>query len=173
MAKGSQFERDIARKISLWWSDGAADDWFWRVGGSGGRATQRAKRGKTTEGQCGDIVATCPEGLSLTKLVTFELKRGYNAASIQDLFDKPDGPGTVKSFLEQVTAAAKNANTPYWALIWKRDRRKELVLTNHWHGIWADPKASLTLNEDTLIKVFSLEQFFTPQFKAAILEHKA
>jgi hypothetical protein len=131
-SKGSKFERDIARQLSLWWSYGKHDDWLWRVGGSGGRATNRAKTGKTTEGHYGDIVATCPEGTSLTKAMTFELKRGYNAASLQDILDKPNGPNTVKAFWEQVSTAAKQNGSPFQALIWQRDRREPLVFHNVW-----------------------------------------
>lgn len=126
--KGFQFERDFAKRLSLCWSRGAADDWFWRVGGSGGRATGRAKQGLTTAGGAGDIVATCPEGAPLTNLVTFELKRGYNKIRIEDLFFKPNSELT--QFLIKLRGAAEHAGTPYWCLVLKQDRKPELVFHN-------------------------------------------
>ncbi len=128
--KGSAFEREFAKKLSLWWSEGKADDWFWRVGGSGGRATNRAKQGKTTSNGCGDIGAQCHEAQRLLNLVTFELKRGYSSTTIQDLLDKPKGPNQMRDFIEQAKRSASTAGTPYWILVLKRDKREELVVTN-------------------------------------------
>lgn len=150
-SKGSAWEREFAVNLSLWWSEGTADDWFWRVLGSGGRATNRAKRGKSTAGGYGDICATDHRGQGLLDLCCFELKRGYNSVSMQDLFDKPKGPNTFDDFLVQVRSAASLAGTPYWFLIHKRDRREAMVWTNvgiqtyaekyvsfyHYHGyVW-------------------------------------
>jgi hypothetical protein len=126
--KGSPFEREIARKLSLWWSDGQADDWFWRTAGSGGRATNRAKSGKSTANGGGDICAQTKEAQNLLDRVTFELKRGYNTATISDLIDN-DG-GVMAKFIEQARRSASLAGTPYWAVIHKRDRREALLITN-------------------------------------------
>lgn len=126
--KGSPFEREIARKLSLWWSDGQADDWFWRTAGSGGRATNRAKSGKSTANGGGDICAQTKEAQNLLDKVTFELKRGYNTATISDLLDN-DG-GVMGKFIEQARRSASLAGTPYWAVIHKRDRREALLITN-------------------------------------------
>jgi hypothetical protein len=128
--KGSAFERDFARKLSLWWSEGKADDWFWRLGGSGGRATNRAKSGRNTANGYGDIAAQCPEAQRLLNIATFELKRGFNRISLQDLFDKPKGPNQMRDFIEQAKRSASLAGTPFWILVLKRDLREELVVTN-------------------------------------------
>jgi hypothetical protein len=128
--KGSAFEREFARKLSLWWSEGKADDWFWRLGGSGGRATNRAKSGRNTANGYGDIAAQCPEAQKLLNIATFELKRGYSSTTIQDLFDKPKGPNQMRDFIEQAKRSASLAGTPYWILVLKRDKREELIVTN-------------------------------------------
>ena len=130
--KGSPFEREIARKISLWWSDGKSDDHFWRTAGSGGRATNRAKQGKATANGGGDICAQTKEAQELLNLVTFELKRGYNTATVSDLLDI-EGGGVMGKFIEQARRSASLSGTPYWAVIHKRDRREALVITN-----WVD-----------------------------------
>jgi len=42
MAKGGEFERDISRFLSRWWTYGERDDVFWRTSASGARATTRS-----------------------------------------------------------------------------------------------------------------------------------
>lgn len=113
----------------MWWSDGQADDWFWRTAGSGGRATNRAKQGKATANGGGDICAQTKEAQNLLDLVTFELKRGYNTATVSDLLDI-EGGGVMGKFIEQARRSASLAGTPYWAVIHKRDRREALLITN-------------------------------------------
>ena len=127
MAKGSQFERDTCRRLSTWWSgDPDTDVLFWRTSQSGGRATSRGKRGKhTTASHCGDIAALDERGAPLTRLITFELKRGYQSATIHELLDKPQlaAVQTYEKWIEQAITAASNAKTPFWALIHARNRR--------------------------------------------------
>lgn len=129
-AKGSAFEREVCRKLSLWWSGGQHDDWFWRTAGSGGRATNRAKRGKATANSAGDIGAECVEAQDLLGFITFELKRGYNDTDFQELLDHP-GKSKFRAFIEQARDSATLAGTPFWALIVRRDRRLPLVVTDY------------------------------------------
>jgi hypothetical protein len=57
-AKGGAFEREIAKRLSLWITNGKSQDVFWRSAMSGGRAT--VARGKVR--QAGDICAVAEEG---------------------------------------------------------------------------------------------------------------
>ena len=128
MSKGSNFEREICRELSEWWSCGKRDDLFWRTSMSGGRATVRNRQGKETHGQYGDIMATHPMGNSLIRLTTIELKRGYSGASFIDLIDKPVTVHSLyRDFFKQARKAARLAGTPSWWLIVKRDRREALL----------------------------------------------
>ena len=72
--KGSAFERAICRQLSLWFSKGAHDDWFWRTAGSGARAKVRGRKGQRTIGHGGDICSTCSEGEPLIQLLCIECK---------------------------------------------------------------------------------------------------
>jgi hypothetical protein len=128
--KGSAWEREFARELSLWWSNGAADDWFWRTGGSGGRATNRAKTGKATANGSGDICAQTSEAQLLLAHITFELKRGYSYTTIQDLLDKPVLNSDMHKFIEQASRSASLAGTRTWGLVVRRDRRSPLLITN-------------------------------------------
>jgi len=131
MAKGGQFERDICRELSMWWTDGERDDVFWRTSQSGGRATTRRKKGKKTFGQYGDVQATDPIGQPLIDLCTIELKKGYNKASCGDLLDKnlrfEGKPTPWEKMVHQAIGQAKEAQTSYWWLIHKRDHRETIL----------------------------------------------
>lgn len=128
-SKGSAFEREICKKLSLWWSKGKRDDIFWRTAGSGARATVRHKRGNKTYGQYGDIQATDPIGQKLVDVFSIELKRGYSGTSVADLLDQLDAskPTAYEMFINQAEEDAKKAGTVTWLLIVKRNRRKALV----------------------------------------------
>lgn len=69
-AKGSQFERDVARRLSLWWSEGTDPNCLWRTHSSGGFGTV-AK----VEGQYGDISGINALGMEFSpKLFVVECK---------------------------------------------------------------------------------------------------
>lgn len=131
--KGGDYEREICKLLSRWWSDGERDDIYWRSSQSGGRATQRAKGGLTTYGSYGDIAAVDPIGEPLVKLFTIELKRGSSWGSVGDLLDRPESSAQNASemALEQAISSHVEAGTPAWMLICRRDRRVSVVFMSH------------------------------------------
>ena len=145
MAKGSNFERDICKLLSEWWTGGKRDDVFWRTAGSGARATARAKSHQKTFGQYGDVQATDPIGQPLIDLCTIELKRGYSKSTFADLIEDSQTanakPCMHAKFIEQAKGDSKKAGTPWWLLIVKRDRRKPIVIypprlfSSTWSGL--------------------------------------
>lgn len=130
MAKGSSFERKISKQLSLWWSAGEHDDLFWRVMGSGGRATRRARTGKGVKHQSfGDIEATDVSAKGLTDLMVIELKRGYGRWAMEDVLDG----ATVKTqtwakFAAQVIESWRDSGRKWWVVIYKRDQRCEMIV---------------------------------------------
>lgn len=131
--KGSAFERELCKQISLWWTKDLEEprsDCFWRTAGSGGRATVRSKKNQKTAGHYGDICATDTVGIPFLKLVTLEVKRGYSRHTIADLLDKPDGAAKqmYEKWFEQAEKSAKDAGSYSWMIIVKRDRRETLVI---------------------------------------------
>ena len=136
MPKGSSFEREICKLLSLWWTEDKRDDVFWRTAGSGAMAKTRSKIGKKTFGQCGDVQATDPIGQPLIDICSIELKRGYSGSTSSQLIDKPDGASEqqYEKFIEQAIEDCKNSNARTWLLIIKRDRRKTLIfMPNHFY----------------------------------------
>lgn len=134
--KGGEFERSICKALSTWLSAGKSDAELWRASQSGGRATQRSKFGKRTEGHYGDITASTPLGRRWTDLVTTECKSGYHKTCLFDLLDshytkpakKPKRkPETTREFIRQAKAAAKEAKTEYWCVIHRRTGRRIII----------------------------------------------
>ena len=131
--KGSQFEREVAKELSLWWSEGKRDDLFWRTAGSGARATIRMKKGLRTVGSYGDIASTSSKGSALIRKVVFSLKKGYSRGNISrriDILDIVDKAKKRKSlivkFWEEVYHLADRLNK-HPILIFRRDRSKGCI----------------------------------------------
>jgi len=127
--KGSSFEREICKQLSLWWTYGKSNDIFWRTAGSGAMAKTRSKTGNRAFGQYGDIQATDPQGQRLIDLCSIELKRGYSKNTFADVIDKANNAAQqiFESFIEQAVLDSYNSNARTWMLITKRDRREALV----------------------------------------------
>jgi len=127
--KGSAYERDMCKKLSMWWTHGQRDDIYWRSAGSGARAKVRGRAGRDTAGQHGDIAATDPIGAVLIDLLTIEIKRGYSENTMHDLFDRcaTAGPQTYEDFITQTIESHEQAGSYSWLLITRRDRREALA----------------------------------------------
>lgn len=127
--KGNSFERLICKQLSLWWSEGKSDDIFWRTASSGGRSTQRAKKGKATKNHDGDIGCVDASGQPFLDLFILECKIGYSKESIHDIIDA--GPSSAKSkilgWIEKLEMQRKRLGKPWWLLIHRRDRREPLA----------------------------------------------
>lgn len=73
-AKGSAFEREVCKELSLWMSGGTRDDLYWRSAMSGGRASVQFKKGGGNVSQTGDICSIDPAGAPLTSTFFIECK---------------------------------------------------------------------------------------------------
>ena len=133
-SKGSTFERDICRLLSLWWTDQQREDVFWRTAASGALATIRGKTKQGAYGMHGDIQAVDPIGAPLMKVFTFELKKGYPKATISDTLDTIQKHKRLPEFVQFILQARKSqeqAGSYSWAVIHRRDNHHTmLVLPN-------------------------------------------
>jgi hypothetical protein len=123
--KGSGYERDVCRQLSRWWTNGERDDVFWRTPGSGAMATSRAKQGKQTFGQFGDVQAVDPVGAQLISWATIEIKRGYSGESFGAILDGPCSQWG--KWVEKAESDSRRAISEGWAIIAKRDRRMPVI----------------------------------------------
>ena len=127
--KGSAYEREICKLLSLWWTDNEREDVYWRSSGSGARAKVRSKSGKSTFGQYGDVSCIDPIGQPLIDNVVIEIKRGYGRNCIYDVLDKLETAAEQEwtKWLNQVLLDKENSGSPAWWLITKRDRRQAMI----------------------------------------------
>lgn len=133
MAKGGEFEREVCKELSLWWTQDRkhpSDDIFWRTSQSGGRATTRAKKRKKTHGQCGDVGATHPSGEILLDVVTISLKRGYSKFTLADLLDRPRKAAqqAYEAWIQQAVEDYERSGAYSWMIITRRDKRDAVVI---------------------------------------------
>jgi len=129
MSKGANFEREICKRLSLWWTRDERDDVFWRSSQSGGRATVRFRKGKKTAGSYGDICALDPIGEPLLKIFTVELKRGEYVKHPGDLLDCSGSPDChpFLGAVRQARQAHERAGSRSWLLIVRRDRKHSTI----------------------------------------------
>lgn len=141
-SQGSSYEREIAVKLSLWYSKGKRDDIFYRSHSSGGRATNRKKAGKELKGQYGDICATDPMGKPLIDKWCVECKHGYSrktnikgnkkqSALLWCILDILDSEQKTSTFIELWRLAKKEARdagkNTVPILIMQRTRRTSII----------------------------------------------
>jgi len=113
-AKGSSFERDMARRLSLWINGSEKPYVFWRTAGSGGLATIMAENADMG----GDLMAIRDEGRFMTNLFSIELKTGYqDAEAFKHL--KPNKSTEIEDFWKQCCRDAERSHK-YPCLIFKR-----------------------------------------------------
>lgn len=128
-SKGGSFERQVSKELSLWWTEQERDDIFWRSSQSGGRATVRGRKGKSTAGSYGDITALDPIGEPLIANFCLELKRGYSQdTDILNMLDSSQKVPKLIQFWEQCELSRKNGKILESLVIFKRDRKHACVM---------------------------------------------
>ena len=100
-AKGSAYEREIAKKISLFLTEGKNPDTVWRSSNSGGKATVT----KSMIG-CGDLQSISEESKKFFSIFSLELKN-YKELNLLD-FQKENF--ILNKWWEQASTDAKRAN---------------------------------------------------------------
>lgn len=133
--KGSENERKIAKKLSLWFSEGANPNIFWRSQSSGGRSTQLSKTDTPFNLSFGDIGLSSGEGEALLRVVTIEAKHGYPGLSIMGILDKK-GKSLFLSFWHKLLLDCHEAVKAGWGkeplLIVQRNRCLPVIAMQTW-----------------------------------------
>lgn len=121
--KGSAFEREVCKRLSLWLSNGTVEDCLWRSAMSGGRSTVAHAKGKRLADQAGDISAITPLGHTLTRVFMIECK-SYRDLGFAGL---PTGRGNLAKFwIEANLQAFRYGKLPM--LIAKQNKYDPLIL---------------------------------------------
>jgi hypothetical protein len=134
--KGSAFEREVCKALSLWVSAGRKEDLFWRSAMSGGRATVAQRRGALVR-QAGDICAVEQAGHSLTSAWYIECKF-YKSIKFGEWLIRDTGP--IKGWWEEARRnARKYGRDPM--LIVKQNGWPTLVIARANHlAHWTAPQ---------------------------------
>lgn len=149
-AKGSGFERQISKELSLWWSNGERDDLFWRTQSSGGRFTIRKRMGLKTHNQSGDVCSTHPNSELFSKIFHVECKSYKNIG----LWSIVTGKGLLVDWLVKAKEEASGGKHVF--LVAKENNRPVLVfLDRDIHRFFCVPqklsyKFSFSLGEDII-----------------------
>ncbi len=132
--KGNQYEREICKQLSLWWTQDLnepRDDVFWLCSQSGGRATTRAKQGIKTAYSYGDVTFIDPIGKPFIDSCLIELKRGYTKdISVLDFIDKKKGVPVLAKWWEKGVKEKELAGRKYTIILFRRDRHISCILLN-------------------------------------------
>jgi hypothetical protein len=135
--KGSNYERGIAKKLSIWWTDGQDPNVFYRTGGSGSRSKLNENAVKN---QYGDVMAVNPVGYPLTSLCTIELKHGYSKNGTKwDLMTLVDSNNKNVQFVDFMRQSYEDSRLCHHAtgiklyplVIARRDRRSDVIFVPH------------------------------------------
>ena len=129
-SKGRNYERQKAKELSLWWTEGERDDAIWLTSQSGGRATERYKKGNKTANQYGDLTFTDPIAEPLFKYFLFELKRGYTKEiDVLALLDsKGKNDPTILQWWKKAERDRSRGGQKHIALLLQRNRCEECLL---------------------------------------------
>jgi len=120
MAKGGDFERYIAKELTVWLSGKPKPYMFWRMPASGGLATIHEE----CVGLAGDIRSVHKDAEFLTNIFAIECKTGYPRTSFWQHF-KQTKTFNIESFWKQACGEAGEDRQPM--LIYRKKNNKPLV----------------------------------------------
>lgn len=154
-SKGNRFEREISKRLSLWFSNGESDDLFWRTASSGGRFTQRFKKGKNTVNQAGDITNTCADSEEFSKYFLIECK-SYKDIKLWTLLTGIEVKDSVLEWWNLTKKKSSELNK-IPVLITRQNRKPDLLITNNHMPQLISPNAVFKSD----IFVYKLDDFLT------------
>lgn len=147
--KGSAFERQVCKDLSLWLTGGKSTDVLWRSAMSGGRATVGLKRGEVIR-QAGDICAVAPEGHDFCERFFIECKH-IKDLRLQTFVISNKGP--LADFWAKVCEQAKHHRREP-VLIAKSNLVPTLLITKSGSPLQTTPVAHLLGFRDCAIGLF-------------------
>ncbi len=141
--KGTRFEREVCKALSLWISRGEREDIFWRSAMSGGRATVRAKSGIQLKAQAGDISPISALGELLLEHFVIECKSYKDLEVLQGVVKDN---GTLHNFW-RIHRMLGMAFSKIPMLIAKQNQMPTFCLMPHYS------LRSFQLNEDNIVAI--------------------
>jgi hypothetical protein len=131
-AKGSEFERIICKKLSLWISEGKRNDLYWRSAMSGGRATVQSKKGIVNKSQVCDISSIDPLGNKLTDAFLLECKSYRNIHIDSLIYGRPKNNSLLEFWVEVAKKGSEYDKAPL--IIFKENGKPIIIGCNYYFG---------------------------------------
>lgn len=155
-SKGSAFERDICRRLSLWVSAGTQEDVFWRSAMSGGRSTVAHAKGKRLAAQAGDISCIHPAGVNFANEFLCECK---NYASLDYVGLLTNRGKLVQFWHETRGEAVQYGKFPF--LVAKQNRQPTTIcLDAEGAAFLKVPTLPMLISPMLDIRIYEAEHFF-------------
>lgn len=130
--KGSEFERQVGKALSLWVSEGHRSDLFARNVLSGGSFTNAMKKDSKEHGMPGDLAANHPMAFKFLELFTVECKHYADLGFEAFLFDT-ESKSFLGSVLKHTRKQAEQAKL-HPMVIARQNRRPSILLTDLYVG---------------------------------------
>lgn len=130
--KGGAWEREVSVALSIWISKSHGDlrdDLIWRSAGSGSRATNAKKKGKSRSSQAGDLCATDERAQKFIDLFLIECK-AYKNLKLEGLFWLSSAKPLDLFFDKPIQQAADNRKWPL-LLLRQNQRTPVIVMPRH------------------------------------------
>lgn len=127
--KGSEFERDTGRRLSMWLTEGQRSNIFARNVLSGGSFTVTHGKGRETPNIPGDLMAASPLAFEFLSMFSIECKNNEEIDLAAFLQDKNGKSFLMKTILH--TEAQAKAHGITWMVIGKRNRQETLVIMDY------------------------------------------
>ena len=120
-SKGSTFERQLARDITLYMSGQDKELWCWRSPGSGSMFTASL----SNKAMSGDLIALKPGAVPLFDVFSIEAKCGYPSTNPLLAIWKPKGDDLRDFWTQCSRDAARSDKLPM--LVYKKSGKKVLI----------------------------------------------
>ena len=157
-SKGSAWERDVCKFLSVWLTGKEKPYQYWRMPASGGLATISEENADLS----GDIRALTPEGEeALTQFYSIECKTGYPHTSFWQHFKDIKG-FNIEMFWRQCIGDAKKANKLPMLIYRKKGNNPIIGLNHYWKGLDL-PSIRLTFKKEKGLPplvFYNMKEFF-------------
>lgn len=124
--KGGRWERETARSLSLWLSQGKHADLLARNVLSGGVFTRVTRQGKQSNIMPGDLMATHPTAFRFLSSVMVECKH-LQSLGLEQFLYATSAANPLQKIIDLAEQQARQAGLVYWVVA-KQNRRDPLLI---------------------------------------------
>ena len=135
-SKGQDFERQISRTLSLWWTNGERDDIFWR------NRVKITSKTPNAERQLGDITTVHTIGIPFVEVFNVELKAGYSKTRAKQAIKNNEERNKKRAEKGKAPVPLSVKNTPWDLLEIIDSKSTNLTIVKFWEQCKSDAELS-------------------------------